>query len=61
MTDEQTTPAHQPDQADTNSASGGASYRVSIAADGSNAHASPAPEVAGAGRRQGAPDLKCVE
>lgn len=38
-----------------NSVPEGASYRVSIAADGSNAHASPAPGVAGAGRRQEAP------
>lgn len=55
MTDPQNTPAHEPRETDINSTSGGASYRVSIAAVGSNAHASPAPGAAGADRRQGAP------
>ncbi|MEV8406528.1 hypothetical protein AB0R12_12145, partial [Streptomyces niveus] len=34
MTDTQNTPAHEPGQENSNSISGGASYRVSIAADG---------------------------
>ncbi|MFF5090433.1 plasmid mobilization protein [Streptomyces niveus] len=55
MTDEQNTPAHQPAGEDTNSASGGASWYESNTPVGSITLASPAPGVAGEGRRQGAP------
>lgn len=55
MTDEQNTAADEPREMDSNSASGTASWCESNTPVGSITPASPAPGVAGDGRRQGAP------
>lgn len=57
MTDEQNTAADEPREMDSNSASGTASWCESNTPVGSITLASPAPGVAGAGRRQGAPTV----
>ncbi|MFF3372036.1 plasmid mobilization relaxosome protein MobC [Streptomyces sp. NPDC002680] len=56
MTNPTTSPAPTLNEPDPNSLTARASYRKSIAPVGSNALASPAPEVAGVVRHQGAPN-----
>lgn len=56
MTNPNNPPTSDRQEPSTNSTSPGASWSRSIAPDGSNAFATPAPGVAGAVRRQGAPD-----
>lgn len=55
MTDPQNKPAQEPSQVNSNSTSGAASWYESNTPVGSITLASPAPGVAGDGRRQGAP------
>lgn len=60
MTDPQNTPAHEPGQEDSNSASGGARWRFGHSPTGGVSEPGPAPGVAGTDRHRGAPDGKAA-
>lgn len=56
MTTAQNTPAHEPGQEGSNSASGGARWRFGHSPEGGVSEPGPAPGAAGTDQRQGAPD-----